>query len=596
MILLAWAVPLAAADPLQIDAGQVVITPERATGTGGVALTLEGAAMQAEAFTYDPATGTLTVEEGRWARPDGQLRFAAGSYVLGTRAARFTDVSLTDPEGRRYAAAGLEILDSGNSVLQQVRFNPCGDLSFTARRAEIVPGEVVRLRGAWLGWGEARLLPLPPLSLPLAERRSGLLAPELGWTDDGLRASLPVYLTLGPAADLRLSPGVWGERGPRLDTRLRYALPEGEGTWTATGAYDWLTQAPRGAATVAHRSERGRTWAAADARVWSDPAYDQDYGESFLSRTTPWTRVRGGAGAGPLRLETDGFQSADPVGQRPLGVVGSAPGQALGPLTWSAQARLDAYTLGRAPWDSAPPDLRAEAGGSLAAGLDREVLRARLQVGGRGVGWQGEAPWAEGWTEGALEVPFWAARPGGLDLLDLGVAGRLGAVAGTPTARAPADTTGPGWAAGPTLRLRRVRSQGVPWSLGVAGLATDDGLQPRLDLRITQGDWDLSATADRDLQTATLASSGAPLRLTLATAHTELLWEAHGRAAVDLPGALQGWTPGWQAVVDLQDPGLLRHGPTVSWTPPCGCLRAAAALEWSDDQDGPDLGGTVEFW
>ena len=65
---------------------------------------------------------------------------------------------------------------------------------------------------------------------------------------------------------------------------------------------------------------------------------------------------------------------------------------------------------------------------------------------------------------------------------------------------------------------------------------------------------------------------------------------------MDLPGALQGWTPGWQAVVDLQDPGLLRHGPTVSWTPPCGCLRAAAALEWSDDQDGPDLGGTVEFW
>lgn len=84
--------------------------------------------------------------------------------------------------------------------------------------------------------------PLFPLSLPLTQRQSGLLAPQLGFASVfGFAYAQPVFLTLGPSNDVTLTPGFFTGtrdtgvptlgsrtiRGPRLGTEWRYAPVEG---------------------------------------------------------------------------------------------------------------------------------------------------------------------------------------------------------------------------------------------------------------------------------------------------------------------------------------------------------------------------------
>jgi LPS-assembly protein len=85
------------------------------------------------------------------------------------------------------------------------------------------------------------VLALPWISLPLGERVSGLLAPQLGSTAvTGLSLAQPLFLTLGPTADLTLTPrydlgrarsdvaaGKPSVRGPGAALEARWAPAEG---------------------------------------------------------------------------------------------------------------------------------------------------------------------------------------------------------------------------------------------------------------------------------------------------------------------------------------------------------------------------------
>ena len=81
------------------------------------------------------------------------------------------------------------------------------------------------------------------MALPLEDRQSGMLAPQLGYASStGFRFALPLYFTLGRSWDLTLTPGVFSGsfgsdhgadlasrdvRGPRLGADLRWAPVEG---------------------------------------------------------------------------------------------------------------------------------------------------------------------------------------------------------------------------------------------------------------------------------------------------------------------------------------------------------------------------------
>jgi hypothetical protein len=58
--------------------------------------------------------------------------------------------------------------------------------------------------------------------------------------------------------------------------------------------------------------------------------------------------------------------------------------------------------------------------------------------------------------------------------------------------------------------------------------------------------------------------------------------------AWSLPGPLSEWRPGYLALHDLVQDRLVRHGPTLSFTSRCNCLRLTAAAEWAEDRPVPD--------
>ena len=66
---------------------------------------------------------------------------------------------------------------------------------------------------------------LPYLVVPLKTRRqTGVLFPKFGFTGDGFRFVLPVFLTLGRSADMTLGLGDYGSRGLRGEWEGRYQL------------------------------------------------------------------------------------------------------------------------------------------------------------------------------------------------------------------------------------------------------------------------------------------------------------------------------------------------------------------------------------
>jgi LPS-assembly protein len=162
--------------------------------------------------------------------------------------------ALSDPKAARtlgHNAATLHAAravkqDDGSTVLGEVTLTPC---DCAGRPDYEIDSPEVLIEGdrAYLSRPHIRFLglrvPFLPLALPLEDRQSGMLAPQMGYASStGLRFALPVYFTLGRSWDLTVTPGVFGGsfggdhgadlasrdvRGPRLAAELRWAPVEG---------------------------------------------------------------------------------------------------------------------------------------------------------------------------------------------------------------------------------------------------------------------------------------------------------------------------------------------------------------------------------
>ncbi len=105
---------------------------------------------------------------------------------------------------------------------------------FTFKDADLMSGDRVYLKDAWLCVNDVPLLPIPEFSYPIASaRKSGLLIPtpgydnRFGWT---YRQSL--FLALTPSQDLTISPQYYSDLGYGSDFEYRYALDrKSKGQW-----------------------------------------------------------------------------------------------------------------------------------------------------------------------------------------------------------------------------------------------------------------------------------------------------------------------------------------------------------------------------
>ncbi len=337
----------AAASP--VGAGDVTIegNVRYEVGTGrvlvedGAVLRRGAVAIRARSATYDPATGEVRASGnvlltdathvvsadavravlGGEVEAEDVVAFvkdvpvdlsraatAAEARQLGRNRLSFSGARLAgDPAGRfRLSRARLTLCDCGEGR------TPSWEVA--ARDADVVPGRRAILRWAVLRIAPATrsfpVLALPWLYLPLGERQSGLLLPEIRSTGaTGLVVAEPIFLTLGRSADATLTPeysfGRGGDprptdgtvRGPGARLELRWAPAEAaQGQAVLSWVRDlererWGVGGDRFALDVAHaqRASAG-TFVAAAVRLASDPVWVRDMTADVLARSVPYRR------------------------------------------------------------------------------------------------------------------------------------------------------------------------------------------------------------------------------------------------------------------------------------------------------------------
>ena len=270
--------------------------------------------VRAGAGTLDRARGMLWLEGGVLGVQDRQVFLADAAVVdLNDRTAELTKAVLflkeraANPAAPRSGANALTLhgsrvreLQRGRFLAEDVSLTPCDcagepDYELWATTAEI-GDDRADLRGVRLHLLGATV-PLFPLSLPLTNRQSGLLAPVIGYGGPiGFTYAQPVFFTLGRSYDVTVTPG-WltgghahqealGQRsikGPRLGLEGRYAPVAGtSGSLDLDLFYDLDQHDPggsgpgrgyggaRGVAHLAHRSEAESVTFAASGVAASD--------------------------------------------------------------------------------------------------------------------------------------------------------------------------------------------------------------------------------------------------------------------------------------------------------------------------------------
>lgn len=217
-------------------------TTQVAQARGNVLLVMNGLAGFAERLTLDRRTRTLTAEGTQ----GGGAAFVQKEGVTPeTLAAQETSEQLAKV-GRNafsFTTKGFRFLEDGSYALEASSFTPCDcDVLTPTWRistlgAEVKPGVSASFSVPSVHVYGVPVLLLPYLSIPLAQRASGLLMPEVtGSGLSGFQLDEPIFLTLGDSYDLTLTPGYafgvepveptrgsLGMKGPRLATEFRYA-------------------------------------------------------------------------------------------------------------------------------------------------------------------------------------------------------------------------------------------------------------------------------------------------------------------------------------------------------------------------------------
>jgi LPS-assembly protein len=292
--------------------------------------------VRARSATYDPATGevsavgnVLLTDATRVIAADairavlggdfeaeGVVAFVKDAPVDLGAAAGLDEARRTGRNRLSFSGPRLEGDSAGRFQLHDARLTLCdcpgGDApswEVSARKADVIPG-----RRAILSWPVLRVTPrfllldrpipvlvLPWLYLPLADRQTGLLLPEIRSVQGtGLALAQPLFVTLGRSADATLTAdyafgraradvaaGKPAVRGPGARLELRWAPAAGaEGRVEVAWIHD-LDDEPggEGGDRLAIQGEHAqrlsdRTSLRGSLRLTSDPVWVRDFARS----------------------------------------------------------------------------------------------------------------------------------------------------------------------------------------------------------------------------------------------------------------------------------------------------------------------------
>ncbi|HOX45237.1 MAG TPA: hypothetical protein PK668_16700 [Myxococcota bacterium] len=261
---------------------------ERATLAGGVRIRRRGSALVAERLELDRRharallfRATVLVKEVPPRDLPGSCPPAAVLVADGRNQLRLQALRWRREGGRwRLEEARLTACDCGPDEA------PTWEL--WASEADVVPDE-----RAWLRWPVLALKGVPAFALPLAylplgERRTGLLVPELNYSGrDGVVLGESLFVTLGEHADTTLSLDWFQERGLRERLELRAA--PWRRVWLEARVAHIADDKAEAEAALGRRAGRQRVWG--ELAAWADLPRRVDvraalrlYGDSDIPR------------------------------------------------------------------------------------------------------------------------------------------------------------------------------------------------------------------------------------------------------------------------------------------------------------------------
>jgi len=279
--------------PLQQDASPVAASEETAPAGGAIRLDADKAFAEKEGVTRLQGNvvvrrdgATLSGDQAEYTRSDGMLTLQGDvSYLtqqiridssraqmnLEKENGAFEDARFHMPASHGSGSAGhIEVSDPEHVRLQQLSYTTCNpkDPDWQLKASELLLDQASNTGEAWhatLSFMGVPFFYSPYLNFPLEGRKSGLLAPTFGTSDNnGTDFSLPIYWNIAPNQDATFTPRDITARGGMLMGEYRY-LGTGSRA-TLRGSYlgnDKIYGDDRSYLYLNHRASFGTGWSSA---------------------------------------------------------------------------------------------------------------------------------------------------------------------------------------------------------------------------------------------------------------------------------------------------------------------------------------------
>ena len=254
---------------------------------------------------------------------------------LAAKKTELTDIryALRNTQGNGQARSAVHTAES--TTLKDVSFTSCpGDQpAWQVRAGQIALNhaeKVGQARDFKVLFGKLPVFYLPYASFPLtSDRKSGLLAPIIAGSDDGLDLTVPYYFNLAPNYDLTLNNRIIQARGFMLGSEFRYLGADSiANVRTAYLPNDRKAGAERYSANIDWNLGLGANWRLISSlNTVSDDFYFEDLGDSLTVASTSvlpsslgfygrgaFTTMAGlPSGIWQAGLSTDRFEIIDPA-------------------------------------------------------------------------------------------------------------------------------------------------------------------------------------------------------------------------------------------------------------------------------------------
>lgn len=268
---------------LTADRASIHVLPGILTATGHVHLTDPEADVTADRLELNVNTEAGVVTHGQLFLP------FTNTSVSGRLLQRFSEYHYRVKEG---SFTNCDTQD-GEVPAWRIRFE---DLDLTV-------GDTVAFKGGWFCVNDVPTIPLPPLSYPMARRKTGFLLPFVGYDNRfGVHAQGSFFWAINPSQDLTITPKYYSQLGYGSDFSYRYVLNrQSRGQWKVE--YLQQTDLPNVAGVTDRRQDPDRARASitgghtqrigdsfllrANANLVTDPNYYQQLSNSGVARALP---------------------------------------------------------------------------------------------------------------------------------------------------------------------------------------------------------------------------------------------------------------------------------------------------------------------